>query len=165
MRYFVVRCAQRHAEAAVYVRVIPPIGRTGLFLLSKCTPQCPMSTATNHIGSNVACSGGQRRFGLVLVDGLGQSKAVPVSYPKPIIPLLDYCFALSSARRRSGYAFNQWPSCLNYCTHLLSIAKIQALLRAFYTMRCIDYAKGWLRRTPLFYHIRKVITCKSVLRQ
>ncbi len=47
---------------------------------------CPISTATTHIGSSCACSGGQNRFGLVLVHGLGQSKAVPVSHPKPIMP-------------------------------------------------------------------------------
>ena len=48
---------------------------------------CPISTATTHIGSSCACNGGQSHFCLVLVNGLGQSKAVPVSHPKPIMPL------------------------------------------------------------------------------
>ncbi len=43
--------------------------------------------ATAHIGSSYACSGGQSRFGLVLVTDLHQSKAAQDSHPEPIIPL------------------------------------------------------------------------------
>ncbi len=43
-------------------------------------------TATTHIGSSCACSGGQSRFWSRFGKWFGQSKAVPVSYPKPIIP-------------------------------------------------------------------------------
>ena len=46
-----------------------------------------MSTATTHIGSSCACSGGQSRFCSRFDKWFGQSKAVPVNYPKPIIPL------------------------------------------------------------------------------
>ncbi len=48
---------------------------------------CPMSTATTHIGSSCACSGGQSRFWSRFGKLFGQSKAVPVSYPKRITPL------------------------------------------------------------------------------
>ena len=48
---------------------------------------CPIRTATIHIESRCAYSGGQSRFGLVLRNGLGQWKVVPVCHPKPNIPL------------------------------------------------------------------------------
>ncbi len=48
---------------------------------------CLMSTATTHIGSSSACSGDQSRFWSRFGKWFGQSKGVPVSYPKPIIPL------------------------------------------------------------------------------
>ena len=73
---------------------------------------CPISTATTHIGSNCACSGDQSRFGLVLVTHLDQSKAVPVSHPKPVMPL----FRAVVTVWRSGYTFHQWPSTPNYST-------------------------------------------------
>ncbi len=43
-----------------------------------------MSTATTHIGSSCACS---ESFWSHVGKCIGQSKAVPVSNPKPIIPL------------------------------------------------------------------------------
>ncbi len=46
-----------------------------------------MSTATTRIGSSCACSDGQSRFLSRFGKWVGQSKAVPVSYPQPIIPL------------------------------------------------------------------------------
>ncbi len=50
-----------------------------------------MSKATTHIGSSgsgsSAYSVGQSRFGLVLVTGVGQSRAVPASYLKAVKPL------------------------------------------------------------------------------
>ena len=92
---------------------------------------CPTSTATTHIGSCCACS-----FGLVLVNG-SASKAVPVSYPKAIIP--------SRCRHCDGeVVIHTTNDHLVLITHLLSLSKIRALLRAFYTMRYIDNAKGWL---------------------
>ncbi len=48
---------------------------------------CHMSTATTHIGSSCACSGFQSRVWSRFGKWFGQSKAVPVSCPKPIIPL------------------------------------------------------------------------------
>ncbi len=39
-------------------------------------------------------------------------------------------------------------------THLLSLSKIRALLRAFYTIRYIDDAKGWL----YFWEVRSCFT-------
>ncbi len=45
---------------------------------------CPISTAITHIGS---CAWAQSRFGLVLVTGFDQSKAVLASHIKPTIPL------------------------------------------------------------------------------
>ncbi len=45
-------------------------------------------------------------------------------------------------------------------TSLLSLSNIQSLFRAFYAMRYIDDAKGWLYfcSSPLLYHTRKVMT-------
>ncbi len=59
---------------------------TRIFILRRCSGvYCPISTATTHVGSSCACSGGQSHFGLVLVTSLGQSKAFPISKPEPII--------------------------------------------------------------------------------
>ena len=48
---------------------------------------CPISTVTTHIGSSCACSGGQSCFWSRFDKWFGQSKAVPVRYPQPTIPL------------------------------------------------------------------------------
>ena len=69
----------------------------------------PMSTATTHIGSSCACSGGQSRFGLGLVNDSTNQKQFRSATPKQSY----HCFALSSPWWRSGYTFNQWPSSPN----------------------------------------------------
>ncbi len=99
---------------------------------------CPMRTATTHIGHSCACSGGQSLFGLILVNISANQKQFRSATPSQSYQ----CFALSSLWWRSGYAFNQSPSSHNYSPALLS--KIQALVRAFYIMRYIEDAKGWL---------------------
>ncbi len=71
-----------HINCNIYV-----VRNVHVIIVMAAMSYCPISTATTHIGSSCACSGGESRFGLVLVDGLGQSKAVPVGHPKPIIPL------------------------------------------------------------------------------
>ncbi len=77
---------------------------------------------------------------------------------------------VSSCRYCDGEVVIHWTNghlVLN--THLLSLSKFRTLLRAFYTRRYIDDAKVWLyfsevTVTPLFYHIRKLMTHKRVLR-
>ncbi len=113
-----------------------------------CVCHGPISTATTPI----ACSCGQSRVGLVLVHGLGQSKALPASHPNQSC----HCVALSSLDGEVVIHYGH----LILTTRLLSLGNILTLLRAFYTMRYIDDAKGWLillRSTPLLYHIRKVM--------
>ncbi len=68
----------------------------------------------------------------------GQSKTVPVSHPKPIIPLFR---AVVNVMTKLLY-IQPYYCHLVLITHLLSLSKIRAFLRAFYTMRYIDDAKG-----------------------
>ncbi len=107
----------------------------------------PIRTATTHIGSSCACSGSQSLFGLVLEDGLGQSKAVPDSHPKPIKPLFLAVATVMTKWSTSGH--------LILITRLLSLSKIRSLFRAFYTMRYIDDAKGCL-------YFREVLFCFTI---
>ncbi len=52
----------------------------------------PISTATTHIGSSYACIGGQRRFGLILINVSANKKQF-----LSVTPNQSYhCFALSS---------------------------------------------------------------------
>ncbi len=54
-------------------------------VLHKVASHCPMSTVTIL---TCACSGGLSRFWSHFGKWFGQSKAVPISYPKPIVPLI-----------------------------------------------------------------------------
>ena len=92
-----------------YIMFLGKIGRKAA-ALGLC---CPINTATTHIGSSCACSGGQSHFGLVLVTALGQSKAVPDSHPEPIISLFRAVVTLT-AKWLYYSIFNQWPSSFNY---------------------------------------------------
>ncbi len=93
---------------------------------------CPMSTATTHIGSSCACSGGQSRFWSRFGKWFGQSKAVPISHPQPIIPLFRACRHCDSE-----VVIHSTNGHIVLSTHLLSLSKIWTLLREFYTMRFI----------------------------
>ncbi len=84
---------------------------------------CPISAATTHIGSSRTCSGSQSRFGLVLVDGLDQSKAVPVRHPKAIIQLAVSCCCHCDGE----VVIDSTNGHLVLITHLLSLSKIRAL--------------------------------------
>ncbi len=75
---------------------------------------CLISTATTHIGSSCACSRGQSRFRLVLVTGLGKSKAVPVSHLITNHTTVLRCHYYDGRVVISGYTFNQWHSSPNY---------------------------------------------------
>ncbi len=92
---------------------------------------CPMSTATTHTGSSCACSGGQSRFGLVLVTAIGQSKAGQL--------LRTIHNTVSCCRHCDGEVVIHVLSTNGHLiiTLLLSMSKIQAFLRAFYTQRYI----------------------------
>ncbi len=89
-------------------------------------------------------------FGLVLINGLANQKQFRSATPSQSY----HCFVPSSLWWRSGYTLNQWPSSPNL-THLLPLSKIQALLRAFYTMRYINDAKGLL-------YILEVLRCFTI---
>ncbi len=99
-------------------------------LIQSNMPHCPMSTATTHIGSSCACSGGQSRSWSRFCKWFGQSKAVPVSYPKTNHTTVSRC------RHCDGeVVYHSTNGHLILITHLLSLSKIRALLREFYTMR------------------------------
>ena len=65
-----------------------------------------------------------------LVTALGQSKAVPVSYPKPIISL--FCTVVTVKLCDGEVVIHSTNGHLVLITR--SLSKIRALLRAFYTM-------------------------------
>ncbi len=97
----------------------------------------PVSRANAHIGSICACSGGQSRFGLALVDGLGQSKeGQPPQTNHTTVLRCRHCDGEVVIHSTNGH--------LVLITRLLSLSKIRTPLRTFYTMRYIDDAKGWL---------------------
>ncbi len=79
--------------------------------------------------------------GLVLVTGLGQSSCKSSSGQ----PHKTNHTPVSLCRHCDGdVVIHSTNDHLILITRLLSISKIRALLIAFYTMRYIDYAKGWL---------------------
>ncbi len=56
--------------------------------IMSCVAHCPIRTATTDIGSSCACSGATNgRFWSHCGKCISQSKVVPVSHLKPIIPL------------------------------------------------------------------------------
>ncbi len=76
-------------------------------------------------------------FGLILVAALGQSKAFQDSLPEPIIPPFHAVVTVIEVVIDSSNGHLVF-------TRLLSLSKIQAILRAFYRVCYIDDAKWWL---------------------
>ncbi len=99
---------------------------------------CPMSTANIHIGSSCACGGGQSRFGLVLVNGLANQKQFwsAIQTNHITVSRCRHCYGEVVTHSTNSHVV--------LIAHLLSLSKIRAVLRAFYTMRYIDAGKGWL---------------------
>ena len=89
-------------------------------------------TATTHVGSSCACSGGQSRFSLVLVMISGNQKQFRTANHTTV----------SCCRHCDGeVAIHSTNGNLMLLTRLLSLCKIQVIPRVFYTMRYIDDAK------------------------
>ncbi len=84
---------------------------------------CPISTATTHIGSSCACSGGKSSFFffyLVLVTALSQSKAVQDSHPE------TYHTTVSRSRHCDD-VIHSTNGHLVLSSRLLSLSTIQAI--------------------------------------
>ncbi len=77
-------------------------------------------------------------FGLVLVNVSANQNQF--RYPKPIIPLFRAVVTVMAK-----WLYIEPMAIWSYIiAHLLSLSKIRALLGAFYIMRYIENAKGWL---------------------
>ncbi len=100
--------------------------------------------ATTHLHGHCEIGSCFVSFG-VHVTGLGQSKAVPDSRPKPkaTVSRCRHCDGEVVVHSTNGHLV---LITLILITRLLSLSKIRAVLRVFYTMRYIDDAKGWLCR-------------------
>ncbi len=94
-----------------------------------------------------------KSFWTRLGKGLDQSKAVPVSYPKPTIPLFR---ALVTVMAKW---FNQWPSSPNNSPSF--IFHVRSVLHTALYRRC-QRVVILLRSSPLLYHIRMLMTYKQV---
>ncbi len=124
----------------VFITRLLPTSKIQAFLRAFYTGRiythCPINTATTHIGSHCACSRGQCHFVSFWVTGLGQSKAAPDNHPEP-----NHNTKLRCRHSDGEVVIHSTNGHLVFITRLFLMSKIQAFLKAFYTVRYIDDAK------------------------